>query len=103
MTDSQRLLLFDIDGTLLSYGGAREPAAALVQSLSEVYGVELPHDAVRRVGPQGKTDQRIAREILEEAGVPPEQVAARRDAWVRRTAELYAGADLSRLSSGAAT
>ena len=103
MTDStQLLLLFDIDGTLLSYGGAREHAAALVQALSETYAVELPEDAVRRVGPWGKTDQRIAREILESAGLPPERIDARRDDWIARTAELYGQAELDRLADGAA-
>lgn len=102
MTDSPLLLLFDIDGTLLSYGGAREHAAALVQALSEVYDLELPEDAVRRVGPWGKTDQRIAREILESAGLPPERIDARREDWIERTAELYEQANLDRLADGAA-
>lgn len=103
MTDSERLLLlFDIDGTLLSYGGAREHAAALLQALREAYDIELPGDAVRRVGPWGKTDQQIAREILQAAGVTPDGIDARRDEWIARTAELYEQADLTRLASGAA-
>lgn len=103
MTDSEPLLLlFDIDGTLLSYGGAREHAASLVQALSEVYGLALPDDAVLRVGPWGKTDQRIAREILESAGISPERIDSGRDAWIARTAELYEEKDLGRLADGAA-
>src|SRR4051794_26357066 len=63
MTD-RLLLLWDIDGTLLQYGGAREHAAALIQALNEVYGAQLPADAVERVRPMGKTDRQIAREGL---------------------------------------
>jgi phosphoglycolate phosphatase-like HAD superfamily hydrolase len=103
MTDPNRLLLlFDIDGTLLSYGGAREHAAALVSALSEVYDVDLPADAVSRVGPYGKTDQRIAREILAGVGIHGAEADARRAAWIARTAELYQQADLRRLANGAA-
>src|SRR3954471_15500859 len=96
-TDRPLLLLFDIDGTLLRYGGAREHAAALVQALSETYGVELPDDAVQRVGPWGKTDQRIAREVLAEAGV---ELDGRRD-WIERAWEIYRAVDLTRLHDGA--
>src|SRR5436190_1401065 len=35
------LLLWDIDGTLLRYGGAREHAAALIEALNEIYGLKL--------------------------------------------------------------
>ena len=95
MTDL--LLLFDIDGTLLRYGGAQEHAAALVQALSETYGVDLPEDAVRQVGPWGKTDQRIAREVLALAGV---EIDGDRS-WIERTWEIYREADLTRLAGGA--
>src|SRR3954447_23175494 len=99
MTDL--LLLFDIDGTLLRYGGAREHAAALVQALRDVYAIELPDDAVRQVGPWGKTDQRIAREVLEAAGVDSSSVDARREQWIERSWEIYREMDLSRLAGGA--
>src|SRR3954454_21013107 len=99
--DRRLLLLWDIDGTLLRYGGAREHAAALVQALREVYGVVLPDDAVQRVGPWGKTDQRIAREVLSAAGVEDAVIDAHRDAWIERAWEIYRGADLERLADGA--
>ena len=104
MTDRENdrlLLLFDIDGTLLRYGGAREHAAALVQALREVYGVELPDEAVQQVGPWGKTDQRIAREVLAAAGVQDRAIDGGRAAWIRRSWEIYRDADLSRLADGA--
>ena len=94
---TELLLLWDIDGTLLRYGGAREHAAALVEALREVYGVELPDDAVQRVGPWGKTDQRIAREVLAAAGV---ELDGRRE-WIDRAWEIYRDTDLSRLDGGA--
>jgi phosphoglycolate phosphatase len=96
-SDRPLLLLFDIDGTLLRYGGAREHAAALVQALAETYEVDLPEDAVQRVGPWGKTDQRIAREVVEQAGIA---LDGRRD-WMERAWEIYRQTDLSRLAGGA--
>src|SRR2546423_14597021 len=96
--DDRLLLLWDIDGTLLRSGGAREHAAALVQALRDVYDVELPDDAVQRVGPWGKTDQRIAREVLAAAGV---ELDGRRE-WIDRAWQIYSAADLTRLSDGAA-
>jgi phosphoglycolate phosphatase len=96
MTD-RLLLLWDIDGTLLQYGSAREHAAALIQALSEIYGLQLPVDAVQRVRPMGKTDRRIAREVLADAGV----AAAPEADWVARVWEIYQQADLGRLRQGA--
>jgi phosphoglycolate phosphatase-like HAD superfamily hydrolase len=99
--DGQLLLLWDIDGTLLRYGGAREHAAALVQALREVFDVELPDDAVQQVGPWGKTDQRIAREVLERVGVGRGEIDARREQWIERAWTIYRDADLTRLAAGA--
>jgi phosphoglycolate phosphatase-like HAD superfamily hydrolase len=96
MTD-RLLLLWDIDGTLLRYGGAREHAAALIQALNETYSLDLPADAVHQVRPMGKTDRRIAREVLAAAGVDP----APGPDWVARVWELYREADLTRLRQGA--
>ncbi|MFL5842841.1 MAG: HAD family hydrolase [Thermoleophilaceae bacterium] len=100
-TDGRLLLLFDVDGTLLRYGGAREHAAALVQALREVYEAELPNDAVQQVGPWGKTDRQIAREVLRAAGVDDPAIDAGRDRWVERCWEIYRQADLARLAGGA--
>ena len=96
MTD-RLLLLWDIDGTLLQYGGAREHAAALIQALRETYAVDLPDDAVTRIRPMGKTDREIAREVLAAAGVD----ASPSDEWVARVWDLYQDADLGRLRQGA--
>ena len=47
MTDADEtrlLLLFDIDGTLLRYGGAREHAAALISKSVLAYKTSQSHD-----------------------------------------------------------
>lgn len=92
MTDSL-LLLWDIDGTLLQYGGAREHAAALIQALNETHGLDLPSDAVTQNRPMGKTDRRIARELI--GGADPGEE------WIARVWQLYQEADLGRLRQGA--
>jgi len=82
---------------LLQYGGAREHAAALIQALNEVYDVDLPADAVQQIRPMGKTDRRIARELLAAAGAGVEPG----EEWIARVWELYREADLGRLRQGA--
>lgn len=72
-----------------------------MQALREVYGVDLPDDAVRQVGPWGKTDQQIAREVLRAAGVDDATIDRSRDDWVTRCWEIYRDADLARLAGGA--
>jgi phosphoglycolate phosphatase-like HAD superfamily hydrolase len=59
------LVLFDIDGTLLTAGAA--PRRALAEALAAVYGTPGPattHDF------SGKTDPQIVRELLDLAGLP---------------------------------
>ena len=64
----RRLLLFDIDGTLVRGGPAKE---AFEEALKAVYGTAgriNGHDF------SGKTDPQIARELLEGAGFSPEEI-----------------------------
>jgi phosphoglycolate phosphatase len=61
---TRRLVLFDIDGTLLSAGPISR--AALVDALTEVYGLTGPVDAYDF---SGKTDPQIVRELMESAGL----------------------------------
>lgn len=64
-----RLLLFDIDGTILNTGGAAK--RAFHRALLEVYGTAGPiedHDFA------GKTDPQIARELLRRAGVAESRI-----------------------------
>lgn len=60
----KRLVLFDIDGTLLSAQGA--PRRAFHRALFDVYGTTGPIDAHTF---DGKTDPQIARELLVLAGL----------------------------------
>jgi phosphoglycolate phosphatase len=63
-----RLILWDIDGTLLSTGSVGR--YALEQAVASVTGL----DEVPRVKMSGKTDQRIMREIMQAAGLPDEEI-----------------------------
>ena len=76
-----RLVLFDVDGTLLLARGAGR--RALTRALVEVYGTAgtMEHYDLR-----GKTDMAVVHEVLEAAGVPRAGVAALRE----RCFEVYA-------------
>ena len=75
----KRLVLFDIDGTLLSAGGAG--ARAVRDAMLEVYG-ETGEIGGYNMG--GRTDPQIVRELLTAAGYSVQDVEARLDAlWER--------------------
>ncbi len=75
----KRLVLFDIDGTLLSAGGAG--ARAVRDAMLEVYG-ETGQIGGYNMG--GRTDPQIVRELLTAVGYSVEDVEARLDAlWER--------------------
>lgn len=64
----RRLVLFDIDGTLVRGGPAKD---AFENAMLQVYGTAGPiedHDF------SGKTDPQIARELLHRAGFPDERI-----------------------------
>ena len=65
---TKRLILWDIDGTMLTTGligrVALEQAAAAVAGLDEIPNVRM----------SGKTDWQILRDILTEAGIPDEHI-----------------------------
>lgn len=67
-----RLIVFDIDGTLISTRGLG--AEALTHAVREVFGVPEPF---KNYSMAGRTDPQILREALGAAGVPPERI--RRD------------------------
>jgi phosphoglycolate phosphatase-like HAD superfamily hydrolase len=84
------LLLFDIDGTLVS-GATEAHRAALRRALLEVHGIDA--QSVRGpLSPAGRTDGEIARAILLDAGVSAERIDDRaedvRDACSRAYARL---------------
>lgn len=55
-----KLFLFDLDGTLVSTGGAGLRALSL--AFKELYGVESAH---QKISPAGKTDPAIFRELVQ--------------------------------------
>ncbi len=59
-----KLILFDIDGTLLHSGGAGKDA--MIRAFEEVFGVR---DGFAGIHMSGKTDPGILREALEQAGL----------------------------------
>lgn len=84
-----RLLLFDIDGTLLS-GATAAHAAAMREALEEVHELHLSERALRVVSPAGRTDPEIARAILLDSGVSAERIDDRADAVREHCCEAYA-------------
>lgn len=80
----RRLILFDIDGTLLSTNGAAR--RAFERGLLEVYGTTGP---LATHPFDGKTDPQIARELLSVAGLTDAEIAAGLAAlWVSYLREL---------------
>jgi phosphoglycolate phosphatase len=76
----ERLILFDIDGTLLSAAGAA--AAPFRAALEAVFGTAGPLEGYSFAG---RTDPQIARELLELAGFERDRVEAEID----RVWEIY--------------
>jgi phosphoglycolate phosphatase-like HAD superfamily hydrolase len=75
----KKLLLFDIDGTLLTTDGAS--GRAFESALIDVYGTAGP---IGEVSFAGKTDPQIAYELLEHAEIPRSVVkAGLEDLWNR--------------------
>jgi phosphoglycolate phosphatase len=67
----KKLILFDIDGTLLHTNGAAR--RAFHRALLDVYGTAGPIDSHQF---DGKTDPQIARELLSATGLPHEAIDA---------------------------
>jgi phosphoglycolate phosphatase-like HAD superfamily hydrolase len=82
------LLLFDIDGTLVS-GAADAHRDAMHAALLEVHGVNAA--AVRGlISPAGRTDGEIARAILLDAGVSAQRIDDRADDVREQCCQRYA-------------
>jgi phosphoglycolate phosphatase-like HAD superfamily hydrolase len=79
---THRLVLFDIDGTLLSAGGIS--ARALAEALGEVFGTSGP---MAGYDFSGKTDPLIVRELMTAAGFSNEEIGRR----MADTLALYRG------------
>ncbi len=72
------LLLFDIDGTLVS-GATDAHRAAIHEALKAVHSVDAGKAGRRPLVPAGRTDPEIARTILLDAGVSAERIDDRED------------------------
>ena len=84
----RRLALFDIDGTLITDGGAAREAFAA--GLREVFGYT---GDLRRYDFSGRTDPQITHTVLTDAGFTAEEIEARMPAlWERYLAGLAAAA-----------
>jgi phosphoglycolate phosphatase-like HAD superfamily hydrolase len=82
------LLLFDIDGTLLS-GATRAHSQALDAAIREVHGVDT--DNLRaKIGPAGRTDGEIARLILLDLEVSARRIDERADDVREACCRIYA-------------
>lgn len=82
------LLLFDIDGTLLS-GATRAHAAALRRALAGVHHIDAAAAGIR-ISAAGRTDGEIARSILLDAGVSAERIDERADDVRAETCRIFA-------------
>lgn len=79
MVNSHRLFLFDIDGTLITSGGAGE--AALIEAMASRFGVQEDLNAITL---PGATDALIAVALLQKHGLEPspENTAALLDSYL---------------------
>ena len=85
--DNHRILLFDIDGTLLNPAG--EGRTIFSQALIEVFGDSGP---ISDFPMAGKTDWQIVHELMSLAGIAPEEIEAGREAAFSAYARLVAEA-----------
>ena len=81
MPSSRRLFLFDIDGTLITSGGAGE--AALIAAMDQRFGVVEDFAGISLAG---ATDALIARALLKKHGIEqsPENITALLDAYLHQ-------------------
>src|SRR5690349_9458120 len=80
-----RVLLFDIDGTLLVSARRRGYRRAIREALERVFGTAGRLDEIRF---DGKTDLAILREALEPEGITPEVIRERLVDWESGFVEL---------------
>lgn len=83
------LLLFDIDGTLLS-GAAEAHRDAMLEALAAVHSLVRRRAALGSISPAGRTDPEIARAILLAAGVSAERIDDRADDVREHCCRAYA-------------
>jgi len=74
-----RLVLFDVDGTLVTARGSGR--RAMTRAFAAVFGVTGP---IERYDFRGKTDPQIVADLMKAAGLEPVEIAARLDAFYAR-------------------
>src|SRR5207248_1358585 len=82
------LVLFDVDGTLFLTNDALA-GQALRETLEARFGVHLPEDAVERVPHPGQTSLKIARFVLNDAGLDDQTIGAGLTDWCPEFAAHY--------------
>jgi phosphoglycolate phosphatase len=82
------LLLFDIDGTLLT-GATRAHSQALDEAIREVHYID-PNRRRSKIGPAGRTDGEIARLILLDLGVSARRIDELSDDVREACCRIYA-------------
>jgi phosphoglycolate phosphatase-like HAD superfamily hydrolase len=87
--DAAVLLLFDIDGTLVT-GATDAHRDAMHEALREVHGVDATRVMRRPLAPAGRTDPEIARAILLDAGISAERIDDRADELREQCCRAYA-------------
>jgi phosphoglycolate phosphatase len=85
----RHLLLFDIDGTLLS-GATDAHRDAMYEALRTAHSITPGRDTLTAVAPAGRTDPEIARAILVAAGVSAERIDDRADEVRNCCCDAYA-------------
>lgn len=83
------LLLFDIDGTLVS-GATDAHRDAMHEALRIVHSVDATRVMRRPLAPAGRTDPEIARAILLDAGISARRIDDRADAVQEECCRAYA-------------
>ena len=83
-TNGHRLVLFDIDGTLLSAGKVARDS--ILQALEKAFGWKATqeHQDRGKWDFSGKTDPQIVRELMTLGGVDSEMVEAKLDFALKR-------------------
>jgi phosphoglycolate phosphatase-like HAD superfamily hydrolase len=84
MMNQNKLLLFDIDGTLIrgSYGHARSYSLAI----KEIYGIEITVDWKSN---QGLTDSHIIKKILKQKGLKEKEIQPKLQSCMAKMEVLY--------------
>jgi phosphoglycolate phosphatase len=80
-----RLVLFDIDGTLIK-SGSRSHKLAFASAFTKIYGIDTAIDVIDH---DGKSDKRIIVEVLKKNGLNEESIRVKIDEAMREMADFF--------------